>query len=71
MKSSGWHLGYGRHTSTKTQSRFVDTAGGTSKLVGAILAEPDKYEDKRFCAAPALYSWEEVTAIMSKERPRR
>ena len=45
--------------------------GNTSKLVGAILAEPDKYEGKRFCAAPALYSWEEVTAIMSKERPRR
>ena len=70
-KSSGLHLGTSRHTAAKTQFPFVDTAGDTSKLVGAIVAEPDKYEGKRFCAAPAIYSWEEVTAIMSKERPRR
>jgi hypothetical protein len=34
--------------------------------VGAILAEPDKYEGKIFCAATALYTVEEMTEIISK-----
>jgi len=55
-----------RHTSPKTQLPFIDAVGDTGKFVGAILAEPDKYEGKTFCAATALYSWEEVVAIMSK-----
>lgn len=56
----------GRHTSPKTQLPFIDAVGDTGKFVGAILAEPDTYEGKTFCAATALYSWEEVAAIMSK-----
>lgn len=55
-----------RHTSPKTQLPFIDAVGDTGKFVGAILAEPDKYEGKTFCAAVALYSWEELAAIMSK-----
>jgi len=55
-----------RHISPKTQSPFVDAVGDTGKFVGAILAQPEKYEGKTFCAATALYSWEEVAAIMSK-----
>ena len=55
-----------RHTSPKTQLPFIDAVGDTGKFVGAILAEPDKYEGKTFCAATALYSWEEIAAIMSK-----
>lgn len=45
---------------------MIDAVGDTGKFVGAILAEPDKYEGKTFCAATAIYSLEEVAAIMSK-----
>ncbi len=55
-----------RHTSPKTQLPFIDAVGDTGKFICAILAELDKYEGKTFCAATALYSWEEVAAIMSK-----
>ena len=55
-----------RHTSPKSQMPLIDAVGDTGKFVGAILAEPDKYEGKTFCAATALYSLEEVAAIMSK-----
>ncbi|KAL9099093.1 MAG: hypothetical protein Q9163_005356 [Psora crenata] len=55
-----------RHTSPKTQVPFVDAIGDTGKFIGAILAEPDKYEGKTFCAATELYSWEDVAAIMSE-----
>ncbi|KAF9345543.1 hypothetical protein BGX26_003015 [Mortierella sp. AD094] len=39
----------------------------TGKYVGAILAEPEKYEGAIFSAATGLYSLEEVAEIMSKE----
>ena len=55
-----------RHTSPKSQLPLVDAVGDTGKFIGAILAEPDKYEGKTFFAATALYSWEEVTTILSK-----
>ena len=44
----------------------IDVVGDTGKFVGAILAEPDKYQGETFCAATALYSWEEIAATMSK-----
>ena len=44
----------------------IDAGGDTGKFVGAILAEPDRYQGETFCAATALYSWEEITATMSK-----
>jgi len=55
-----------RHTSPKAQLPMIDAVGDTGKFVGAILAEPEKYEGKTFCAATALYSLEEVAAIISK-----
>ncbi|KAJ9150854.1 HSCARG dehydrogenase [Pleurostoma richardsiae] len=55
-----------RHNSPKSQLPLLDATGNTGNFIGAILAEPDKYEDKTFCAATALYSLEEVAAIMSK-----
>ena len=55
-----------RHTSPKTQFPLIDAIGDTGKFIGAILAEPDKYEGKTFCAATALYSLEEIVASMSK-----
>ena len=54
-----------RHISPKTRSHFIDAVGDTGKFIGAILAKPDKFEGKTLCAASALYSWEEVAAIMS------
>jgi len=45
---------------------YIDAVGDTGKFVGAILAEPAKYEGKTFCAATALYSFEELAAVMAK-----
>ncbi len=59
-----WELA--RHISPKTRVPFIDAVGDTGKFVGAILAEPDKYAGATFCAATALYSWEEIAAIMSE-----
>ena len=55
-----------RPGSPKTKIPYVDAVGDTGKFVGAILAEPDKYEGKVFCGAVALYSLEEIAAILSK-----
>jgi uncharacterized protein YbjT (DUF2867 family) len=38
----------------------------TGKWIGAILAEPDKYEGKFFAAAERLYSYTQVAEIMSR-----
>ena len=55
-----------RHMSPKTQSHYIDAGGDTGKFIGAILAHPEKFDGKTVCAASALYSWEEVAAIMSE-----
>lgn len=53
-------------TAPTAQIPLIDVIGDTGKFVGAILAEPDKYQGETFCAATALYSWEDITATMSK-----
>ena len=55
-----------RHNSPKAQYPLIDAVGDTGKFVGAILAEPNKFEGKKFCAATALYTLEEQCAIISK-----
>ncbi|KAF9318536.1 hypothetical protein BG003_011080 [Podila horticola] len=45
---------------------LIDILGDTGKYVGAILAEPDKYEGKIFSAATGLYSSDEVAAAISR-----
>ena len=55
-----------RHVSPKTQLPMIDTAGDAGKFVCAILAHPDKYEGKTFCAATKLYSMEEQAEILTK-----
>jgi uncharacterized protein YbjT (DUF2867 family) len=55
-----------RHISPKNQIPYIDAVKDTGTIIGAILAEPDKYEGKTFCAAEKLYSLEEIVAIMSK-----
>jgi uncharacterized protein YbjT (DUF2867 family) len=53
-------------SSSKTPMALLDAAGDTGKFIGAILAEPDKYDGKTLCAATGIYTMEEVVAIMSK-----
>ncbi|OBT82696.1 hypothetical protein VE02_08845 [Pseudogymnoascus sp. 03VT05] len=50
------------------QSKFplIDAVGDTGKFVGAILAEPEKYEGKVFYGAAASYSLDEIAATLSK-----
>ncbi|MCJ1434197.1 hypothetical protein MMC27_003564 [Xylographa pallens] len=55
-----------RHVASKTQLPLIDIVRDTGKFVGAILAEPDRYEGKTFCAATAFYSFDEIVAVMSK-----
>lgn len=55
-----------RPNSPNTQLTMLDAIGDTGKFFGAILAEPDKYEGKTFCAAQGLYTLEEVAAHLSK-----
>lgn len=55
-----------RHVSPQTKLPLIDTVGDTGKYVGAILAEPEKYEGKVFCSATALYTNEEMAQIISK-----
>lgn len=52
--------------SPSTHLPLIDTAADTGKFVGAILADPDKYEGKTFCAATRLYSLTEMAEIMTK-----
>ena len=50
----------------ETQLPLIDTVDDSGKYVGAILAEPEKYEGKVFSAATGLYSYKEVVEAMSK-----
>lgn len=55
-----------RPVPSKVRLPYIYSVPDTGRFVGTILAEPDKYEGKRFCAAAALYSLEEIAAIISK-----
>lgn len=55
-----------RLNSPQMRTPWFDATGDTGKFVGAILAEPDKYQGKTFCAGVALYNWEEIAASLSK-----
>ena len=55
-----------RHVSPGTQLPMIDTAGDVGKWIGAILAEPDKFEGEVICAATKLVTMEEQAQILSK-----
>lgn len=55
-----------RNVSASAKVGLIDAIGDTGKFIGAILAEPDKYEGKVFCAAQAFYTNQEIVDIMSK-----
>jgi uncharacterized protein YbjT (DUF2867 family) len=50
----------------ETRLPLIDTAGDTGKWVASILADFPKYEGKVFCAATALYSFQDIADAMSK-----
>lgn len=49
-----------------TQLPLIEVADDTGKYVGAMLADPAKYEGKVFSAATGLYTFTEVVEAMSK-----
>ncbi|PVH91708.1 NAD(P)-binding protein [Periconia macrospinosa] len=54
------------HVSPNIQWPLVNAVGDTGKFVGAILAEPARFEGKTLCGATKLYSLGEMISIMSK-----
>ncbi|KAL8644231.1 MAG: hypothetical protein Q9210_007360 [Variospora velana] len=60
-----------RHTSPQARVPLINASGDTGKFIGAILADPDRFEGKTFCAATKLYSWEETAAAMSEATGKR
>lgn len=55
-----------RNMTPDTEMPLIDAVGDGGKWVGAILAEPDKYEGKTICAATRMYSLKEMAAALSK-----
>jgi uncharacterized protein YbjT (DUF2867 family) len=55
-----------RPISAKARLPLIAAVEDSGKFIGAILADPDKYEGKTFCAATALYDFEEICATISK-----
>ncbi|CAI6259146.1 unnamed protein product [Periconia digitata] len=54
------------HVSPNIQWPLVNAVSDTGKFVGAILAEPTKFEGKTLCGATKMYSLSEMLSIMSK-----
>ncbi|KAF4624493.1 hypothetical protein G7Y89_g13674 [Cudoniella acicularis] len=52
--------------SPETRLPLLDPVGDSGKFVGAILAEPEKYEGKTLCAAGSLYTFEECARIIGQ-----
>ena len=63
-KSDAWVMA--RHNPPSTLVPLIAAVDDTGKFVGAVLASPDEYEGKTFCAATALYSLAEIADTMSK-----
>lgn len=55
-----------RPQAARSKMPLLCCGADTGKFVGAVLADPDKFEGKRLCAATALYSMEEIVATLSK-----
>jgi uncharacterized protein YbjT (DUF2867 family) len=60
-----------RNMSPHTQMPLIDAVGDGGKFVGAILADPAKFEGKKICAATKFYSWSEIAATLSKHTGKR
>ena len=54
-----------RNVPPETEQPWLDAVGDGGKFVGAILADPDKFEGKTLCAG-THYTLEQIAAILSK-----
>ncbi|GAM91519.1 hypothetical protein ANO11243_095710 [Dothideomycetidae sp. 11243] len=52
--------------SPRTRIPLIDAVADTGKIVGTILADPDRYKGTVFCAAASLYNLEDIAAALSR-----
>nr|POE47751.1 nmra-like family domain-containing protein 1 [Quercus suber] len=45
---------------------LIDIVADTGKFIGAILAQPDKYEGKTFYSGSTYQTWEDLAAVIAK-----
>jgi uncharacterized protein YbjT (DUF2867 family) len=64
MDDNSWILI--RPNSPGTKYPLIDAVDDGGKFVGAILADPEKFEGKKLCAAEGFYSLEQICKIVSK-----
>ncbi|KAM7189227.1 hypothetical protein V8F20_010231 [Naviculisporaceae sp. PSN 640] len=57
---------YSRPVSVSTKLPLLNAIRDTGKFVGAILANPDRFEGKTLCAAEAHYSHQDIVDALSK-----
>lgn len=50
----------------ETPYALIDIAGDTGKFVGAILANPDTYAGRTFCASSRVYTIAEIVDVLSQ-----
>ncbi|KIV82561.1 hypothetical protein PV11_04663 [Exophiala sideris] len=62
---NGVHI-FARPVTPSSLLPLIDIVADTGKFVGAILASPDEYEGKTFCAATKVYSMTEIAGIISE-----
>ena len=55
------------YVTPETLMPLIEISADTGKWVGAVLAEPDKYNGKFIAASTRLYPWSEIVDIMSKK----
>ncbi|KAH7370774.1 hypothetical protein BKA65DRAFT_532344 [Rhexocercosporidium sp. MPI-PUGE-AT-0058] len=55
-----------RPASPKTLLPYLDATRDAGKFIGAILAEPERFEGKTVHAAEGLYSFEDIAAILER-----
>lgn len=64
MPDGTWAIS--RPISSETRLPYLSAAEDIGKFVGAILAEPEKFEGQTLCAATATYSYKEIVNALAK-----
>ncbi|KUJ09692.1 putative hscarg dehydrogenase [Mollisia scopiformis] len=54
-----------------TKVPLIDAVGDSGRVVGAMLAEPERFVGRRVCAAERWYSLEEIVGIISRKTGKR
>ncbi|KAI1455411.1 HSCARG dehydrogenase [Annulohypoxylon moriforme] len=55
-----------RNCSPLTEFPLIDARGDAGKFVGAMLADPEKFEGRTVCAATRMYTLEEIVGIIAR-----